>query len=69
MDCQEAIQKAVASRQGEIEQLRKTIVAMREELEASRASGREAVQAAMASSADELRQLRETIVALRTQMD
>ena len=69
VDCQEAIQNAVASRQGEIEQLRKTIVAMREELEASRARGQEAVQNAVANSADEIRQLRETVVALRNELE
>ena len=66
---QEEIQKAVAAAHDEMSQLRRTIVAMREELESWRAQKQDAVQAALASSHDELGQLRATISALREQME
>jgi cell division septum initiation protein DivIVA len=60
---------ALYQTQTEIRHLKNTIQALRDELEAMRASKDEALQAASAAGADETRQLQSTIAALRGELE
>jgi gas vesicle protein len=55
--------------QADIRHLKNTIAALRDELEAMRASKDEAVQAAVAAGRDEARQLQMTIATLRDELE
>jgi hypothetical protein len=60
---------ALYQAQADIRHLKNTIAALRDELEAMRASKDEAVQAAVAAGRDEAHQLQTTIAALRNELE
>ena len=66
---EECIQKAVASANNEIGQLKSAVIALRDELEKKQIEKEESVQRSTAAANDEIVQLKETISALRDQME
>jgi hypothetical protein len=66
---QQAVQSAVAHSADEIDQLKKTVQALRDELENERARHSEERQAIRLQARDETKHLQDMVVALRDQVE
>lgn len=66
---QQAVQHAMASKEGELTHLRETITAMRDQMEVLRAARDTAAREAVIAAADEIAQLKATVQALRDEME